>query len=108
MDDDRRLQRWYQDFNIKWFGGELPDEVDTFFGPCVHDHSMYGYVEDFDHVTEFELCLDHNLIKDERLAKMFLLHEMAHVKLWPYVTHGERFQKEMQRLAIIGAFKGLW
>lgn len=104
---DKRLQRWYREYNAKYFGGELPDEVDTFFGPSIRDHGMYGFVVDFDHVTEMELCLDHGLIQDDRLAKIFLLHECAHIKLWPYVTHGARFHAEIQRLAALGAYRGL-
>mgnify|MGYP001562620391 FL=1 len=37
-----------------------------------------------------------------------LLHEMAHLAIPMRFYHGPRFQKEMLRLAKIGAFKGLW
>lgn len=105
--DDKRLHRWYRQFNIKWFAGDLPDEVEAFFGPCERDHNMYAFVEDFDRVVGYELCVDHKWVEDDRITKLWLLHEMAHLKLWPYVTHGERFHQEQQRLAAIGAYKGL-
>lgn len=37
-----------------------------------------------------------------------LLHEMVHIKLGEKAQHGPRFQKEMRRLAALGAFDGYW
>jgi hypothetical protein len=46
-----------------------------------------------------------------KVALMTLLHEMVHLKLWkkyPKEQHGHRFNKEMKRLARVGAFRNLW
>ena len=41
-------------------------------------------------------------------SKLVLLHEMAHIKVWPYEWHGIQFNEEMLRLAQLGALRGLW
>lgn len=40
--------------------------------------------------------------------RMTLLHEMAHMALWPDRKHGKKFTAEMLRLAQLGAFDKLW
>lgn len=48
--------------------------------------------------------------KAGRQWKFTLLHEMVHLKLRNETGsfHGHKFQKEMKRLASMGAFRGLW
>ena len=41
-------------------------------------------------------------------CKLVLFHEMAHVATPHRVHHGIKFQRQMQRLAKIGAFRELW
>jgi Zn-dependent peptidase ImmA (M78 family) len=42
------------------------------------------------------------------LWRWTLLHEMVHLFLPDHADHGEKFQKEMLRLARAGAFRNLW
>lgn len=37
-----------------------------------------------------------------------ILHEMVHLTLKGRDRHGKAFEREMQRLARLGAFKGIW
>ena len=68
-----------------------------------------------DNSSSKEINVDRSIATGNlRYAKLALLHEMAHA----YVDllnnssegdpHGEKFQKEMRRLANLGAFEGLW
>jgi predicted SprT family Zn-dependent metalloprotease len=61
---------------------------------------------------EYEIHLDPWLRHSMRVADFTLLHEMVHLKLRYKDTgcsaHGHLFQREMKRLARIGAFNGLW
>ena len=109
MSSDRRLRRWYRTFNLKWWAGELPEDVELFFGTCEGDEGMYAYCEDYadEKVEGFEICIDHRFEHDSRILKWWLLHEMAHLKV-SGCGHGPAFQAEMQRLALAGAFKGIW
>ena len=46
-------------------------------------------------------------IAGSRWAKMCLMHEMNHHYSGDF-SHGVKFQAGMARLAMLGAFKGLW
>ena len=111
-DDDRRLRRWFTEFNKKWWNGMLGDgaEIEVYFGTCEGDHGMYAYCEDYadEKVEGFEICIDQLWVTHDRIAKKWLLHEMAHVAVHPYPWEGIIFQNEMKRLALAGAFKGIW
>lgn len=113
---DKRLARLYAKYNAAYFDGQLPQDVvvgmanlpegentDTLGVTCVGEpaHPM-------DNRTV-------NIILDPKLrhagfdhVKLVLLHEMAHLKLYPYMKHGRRFNEEMLRLAVRGAFHGIW
>jgi predicted SprT family Zn-dependent metalloprotease len=104
MLSDSQLRRWYRDYNRRFFGGALPADADVFYAPIDGAHGdALGESN-----GEFTLRINPACAIDLRVVRMTLLHEMAHLKLWPYRTHGPRFEQEMQRLAVAGAFKGLW
>jgi predicted metal-dependent hydrolase len=100
---DKRLRRWYQTYNRVYFGGKLPTSaivcianVDGCWGQTFHDGIRFA----IEIAPQNAICVT--------VAKMTLLHEMAHVNLWPRTTHGPYFEREMQRLALAGAMRGLW
>ena len=100
---EARLRRWYRLFNRRFFAGKLPPsgcvhlaEVEGCWGVMFHDGKDFAI-----HISpQNAVCV--------RIAKMTLLHEMAHLSLWPCNTHGPRFEQEMQRLAAAGAMRALW
>jgi predicted metal-dependent hydrolase len=107
MRSDYRLKKQYRAYNQKYFGGKLPDV-------------WVRWAEDNDDLKsecqakKLLACADgHGIIfnpwmKGKRnLQRFTLLHEMVHVK-YPEHYHGPRFQKEMMRLAKLGAFAKLW
>jgi hypothetical protein len=107
---DPELKRWYAYYRKKYFDNRLPEtaEVDIYYAEMPE---LYGYADSDDDPPEH----DHFIIEIERwciehpiVAKMTLLHEMAHLATFPYEGHGEPFQKEMLRLAKLGAFRRLW
>lgn len=113
MVSDAQLRKWYLFFNRKYFKGELPTEPEDivlFWEP----HNSTEDVADCDlKLMEgtFVVRLDPVLKVNLGYAKMALLHEMVHVKIWkkhPKVTHGDVFQAEMLKLAQAGAFQELW
>ncbi len=110
MVSDKQLAHWYARYNRDWFGGELPLDTIIWWEPppgaqgitCPVYEVMDG---------KFEILMDQALKGVPDYWKLLLLHEMAHVKLWPTHSrhqHGRVFQEEMQRLALAGAMKGLW
>lgn len=108
----RFLYEYYRNFNKKWFGGRLPEDIEIAW-----DERLDVYGRTFFHGTNKKKCAPVKiLIKPPRLdgyvcfkyTMRTLLHEMAHVALGCRVDHGPKFQQEMRRLAAAGAFDGLW
>lgn len=104
MLSDKQLRRWYREYNQRWFSGELPESIDILYAPIT---GCLGDVIDCP-AEDFIIRINPQCAFDTRMVRMILLHEMAHVAVWPYAWHGGKFQDEMQRLAALGAFKGLW
>jgi hypothetical protein len=97
-----QLRRWYGHFNRKWFAGKLADDIDVMYAP---DDGAYGMAichENGEQVIKIDTA-----IAGTRFAKLTLLHEMNHHYSGDF-THGVRFQAGMARLAMLGAFKGIW
>ena len=110
---DARLKALYLKYNKAFFDGALP--VDTIVGYSEEiSDALWGLTvsvetEEAKH-RYFCIYLDPVLKPPEmhRMRKMVLLHEMCHAKLCPNMRHGKLFEEEMTRLAIRGAFKGIW
>jgi hypothetical protein len=101
---DRQLRRWYREANARWFGGRLPDDIDLLLAP----HEGCSGVTWQGDADSFIILINPAYALDKRVVKLVLLHEMAHVALWPYKKHGRLFEEEMLRLAKAGAMKNLW
>lgn len=99
---DKRLRRWFLKYNDLYFENRLPSctkitwrpvegcWAQAFGGeaPEIHIHPMCGVSNGW--------------------TKLTLLHEMAHLDLYPSINHGASFENRMKELAQAGAFKGLW
>lgn len=100
------LSRLYAKFNKLYFANKLPECVVRW-----GDIDWYGSLLDKEDAAPLEYCIEIARWSQKwpEVATMTLLHEMAHMKLRKRTYgHGILFQKEMQRLAKLGAFNGLW
>lgn len=97
-----RLTRWYRTYNEKYFNNELPEDIKLLW----ESHSEHLGTVRVD--EKFEIRINPVLAIIPPYARLCLLHEMVHVKLWPSIKHGSKFQAEMMRLALEGAFRKLW
>ncbi len=100
---DGWLAGWYRRYNERYFAGDLPDEVDVLYAPvkgCCAD-VLPGELDDF------VLRINPAFALDASIARITLLHEMVHIKLWPNRRHGAAFYEEIKRLAQAGAYKGI-
>jgi hypothetical protein len=108
IDSDPDLWKWYLAYRRRYFyrknWTELPEEVTITWHQCDGD---YGDIDEID-TGEFVIRINPKYALDQRQAKFALLHELVHLKLWPYKNHGPAFHKEMLRLAKLGAFNSLW
>ncbi len=110
MVSDRQLKHWYDKYNAKWFGGELPSHTALLWEPLVQADGETCNVYEVDH-GQFMIKLDPSTKGFPKMWKLTLFHELCHLALWPKhpkSQHGKPFQQEMQRLANAGAFRNLW
>ena len=112
---DRKLKRWYREFNQKWFDGQLPANTEVWWenvdASCASvDYDGCGAT--FDESTDTWLIrINPALGWSPRLSKFALIHEMVHIAEDipnPKRAHGAKFQYRMLLLAAAGAFKDLW
>lgn len=105
MNSDPQLRRWYLAFNRKYFRGELPEETAVFWEP---DGGHLGTTMKMPD-GEFVIRIDPALRFSSRMAKIWLLHEMAHISTWnqKHRAHGRKFKEEINRLYHCGAYISL-
>lgn len=91
LKSERLLKQMYNKFNVKYFDGDLPD-AKIYYEPV----SAYA---DCDLVNgTFVIRINPAIAGWIGFLKLTLLHEMIHVRLFPYRKHGVRFDREIQRL----------
>lgn len=108
---DKRLKTRYDRYNKAYFDGTLPGDTRITFNEEL-SHPHYGMticVEDDDtkHLF-FDIHINPCMHGGGEQISLTLLHEMAHIKLYPYSKHGKKFDEEMKRLAMRDAFRGIW
>lgn len=108
---DAVLERWYADYNKRFFDGRLPKDALVGFNPELEENilGLSIHEEDSDTKHQFHHIHVNPLAHScKQQIQLTLLHEMAHIAIFPYVKHGKKFNDEMLRLATRGAFNGLW
>lgn len=107
-----RLHKLYASYNRRFFAGKLPKDAQIRWsnkplpcdavGMCSYDRG--------DGLAE--ILVSSKLRRWTAFAYSTLLHEMAHLSLfvggYTRGDHGRKFQREMRRLARVGAFRKLW
>jgi hypothetical protein len=109
-----RPKEMFRIYNSRYFNGSLPDctirwEDLKIFGryyPIRERSEKFPNVVFVEHVIELARWSQNK----PRQWKLTLLHEMVHLKQWREKgnPHGHKFQREMKRLAGVGAFNRLW
>lgn len=94
---DTKLKRWYDKWNRAYFDGTLP-EAEVGWEDQLPD-KRHGQTMVFE---DEETSLDCASFKE--WVELVLMHELAHVKLYPYTWHGQRFKDEIRRLVMRGAY----
>lgn len=124
------LKYYYNLFNSRYFRGRLPKDCQVFWGDmyrqgCPEALGVYkpGYQILAQRVRGYHkgkyrvlsnrkdsIAIDRRLFfVGNKVTLMTLLHEMVHLKLKDtHAGHGHAFQREMKRLAKVGAFNSWW
>jgi hypothetical protein len=98
---NRCLKRFYRAFNRAHFGNTLDTETQVRFSRRPTRSNNAWYDQEYE-----EIVIDRRFKGQGRIAIWLLLHEMNHMVSGP--RHKRKFDKGMLRLAIAGAFKGIW
>jgi len=105
MNSHPQLMRLFRKFNAKYFDGELPEPLIKY--EHITDMKCFGLCEQLADES-FVITIDSQWASSRSFRHLTLLHEMVHIHIWPCATHGKKFQDEMMRLALDGAFKEIW
>lgn len=119
-----QLQRFYAEYNQKYFNGRLPKDCKVVYEDltkvkaighfCPSEWTAYDpESKKFKpYKTTYKIKICTRIKKFRRMVLCTLLHEMAHLSTdlkYPGRSgHGHYWQREMKRLANVGAFNGLW
>ncbi|MGA2886143.1 MAG: SprT-like domain-containing protein [Halobacteriota archaeon] len=109
MQSDRQLKLAYNQYNKKFWNGELPDAVTIWEPTAKCDAICCPVFEVADGV--FEIKIDPALKGEPCYWRIVLLHEMCHVAIWRQHLkhqHGRPFQEEKNCIYAMGALKNLW
>lgn len=108
LKEDKRLKKYYDNFNRIFFDGKLPRDTRVGWNSEILGYAYTVGIEDTETKHKFFLIyLDKKKHFDTKQVLLTLLHEMAHIHLYPDMKHGKKFDREIIRLAVRGAFKGL-
>jgi hypothetical protein len=110
---DPGLLKAFRKFNKLYFDSSLPEDNvvlcwepqdDNASGECarIHEAGVEGRETD-----DFIIRIDPLYRTSHWAWKVILLHECIHVKLWPYVAHGEKFDREIARLGTFRSYRRL-
>jgi SprT-like family len=104
------LQRLFEEYNRRYFGGELRNLPVAWSATVMRRYHAIGRLEN-DLINPTGIAIAKRIRGLDVVVGQTLLHEMVHLALHrtnQMSGHGEAFQREMLRLATIGAFEGLW
>jgi SprT-like family len=101
MNSHPQLMRLFRKFNAKYFDGALPEPLIKY--EHITTMKCFGLCDKAD--EQFIITIDPQWASTRAFRHITLLHEMIHIHIWPYASHGKRFQEETVRLALAGAYK---
>lgn len=109
---DKRLAKLAQRYNKAYFDNMLPQDLIVGWEVELENTKHYGATicleDDETKQVTFRVSINSTLKSNYESARLTLLHELVHVKLYPYTKHGKKFNHAMIGLAVKGAFNDLW
>jgi hypothetical protein len=102
----RGLKNLFRRYNLKYFGGELPTpEIYLVHKLNEEGKPLCGTTTKVDDTFIIEISTGMIVC----LEKLTLIHEMAHMKLWPMVSHRTNsWKKEIDRIASMGFLREIF
>lgn len=105
---DLRLKRIYDTYNRKFFDNALPHDTRVGWNDELEGYALTIGIDDEESKHRiFVVYINPNFHSGVEQYRLSLLHECIHIKLYPYMKHGRKFDEEILRLASRGALKGI-
>lgn len=98
------LNMWYDEFNDEYFENDLPKNV-------VIDYGITGNEDEIAATSQlpdgrFHIAFNEDYARAPRVAHVFLIHEMCHIKTWGEIAeHGSRWRTCMLVVDAEGAHR---
>lgn len=106
---DKRLKRFYDKLNKLYYENRLSDDTQVGWNDEIGGYGLTIAIDDEETQHKiFMIYVDKKKHFDFRQVLMTIVHEIAHVALYPCMNHRKKFQNELRRLAMLGAFDNLW
>lgn len=113
------LSRLYNHYNAEFFDGKLPEGVKLYYAPKLDKvdtsdgkHRSTCAVTYFYKNSPPKIVIRRTRTSNMRHIASDLLHEMVHISKpkadCEVRNPNSEFQKEMKRIAAMGAFQGIW
>lgn len=110
MQSDRTLRKWYLDFNKRFFGNLLPDNIGVRWAGDTEadkrgEKDYEGWVDPGDARVRWVIVLARECRDDARKRFSTLAHEMIHVGTDCRDDHGPAFERWRQTISDRGFYK---
>lgn len=109
MTSDPEMAAEFRKYNRLLFGNSLRTDV-ILFWDALYDsdgNMLDGEIDDKIIKGKFVLRLNTALAGWKNQWRICLIHEMAHLHIWPYQFHGELWDREVLRLTKFKSYRKL-
>lgn len=104
---DKRLKRLYLKYNRLYWDNLLPADAVVGWDDGTENCAEVNVLQHEGGAKVMVIHVNPKEVHSSRDKHLHLLHEMVHLKLYPYLLHGTRFNEEVRRIASRGALDGL-
>lgn len=104
MTSDPELLSEFKKYNRLLFGNSLRNDVILFWDAM---DGLDAEIDDRLIKGKFTIRMNTALAGWKNQWRICLIHEMAHLHLWPYEFHGEAWDREIQRLTKYKSYRKL-
>lgn len=109
MNSDPELAAEFRKYNRLLFGNSLRSDV-ILFWDALYDtdgNGMDAEIDDRLIPGRFAIRMNTALAGWKNQWRLCLIHEMAHLHLWPYENHGDQWDREIARICKYKSYRKL-
>jgi hypothetical protein len=107
MTSDPELKAAYRRYNRLLFGNSLRPDVITCWDVLEKPHRLDAELSDEIVKGRFTLRIHEKFKEQKNQWVLLMIHEMAHLHVWPYDRHGEHYDREIERLTKYKSYRKL-